>query len=78
MNVRVREKNTIKRITKMNEHSLKSHFCMFEISQGKHKNLDCHNFLGIFFINCKIYMLKSLTQTKNVFACLNESHLENE
>jgi hypothetical protein len=38
-------------------HSLKLHFCMSEKSHVKHNNLDCHNFLGIFFSNCKVYML---------------------
>ncbi len=58
MNFRVEGENTVKRITKVRAHSLKSHFCMVEISQGKHKSLNCHNFLGIFFISCKIYILK--------------------
>jgi hypothetical protein len=26
----------------VNGHSLKLHFCMFEKSQGKYNNLDCH------------------------------------
>jgi hypothetical protein len=43
----------------MNGHSLKLHFCMLEISQVKHNSLDCHNFLGNIFINCKVYMLKA-------------------
>jgi hypothetical protein len=51
-------KNTIKKITKVNGHSLKSHFCIFEIAQGKHKNLNCHNFLRIYIFNSKVYMLK--------------------
>jgi hypothetical protein len=29
---------------------------MFEKSHVKHNNLDCHNFVGIFSINCKVYM----------------------
>jgi hypothetical protein len=43
----------------MSGHSLKLHFCMFERSQGKHNSFDCHKFLGIFFINCKVYMVKA-------------------
>jgi hypothetical protein len=78
VNVRVEGENTVKRITKVSGHSLKSHFCMFEISQRKHKNLNCHNFLEIFFINCKVYMLKVRHKSKIFFACLNESNLENE
>jgi hypothetical protein len=42
----------------MIEHSLKLHFYMFEISQMKHNNLDCHNFFGLFSINCKVYNFK--------------------
>jgi hypothetical protein len=36
--------------TQMSEHSLKLNFCMFEESQGKHNNLECHKVFGIFFI----------------------------
>jgi hypothetical protein len=35
-------KITIKGTSQGSGHSLKLHFCMFEISQGKHNNLDCH------------------------------------
>jgi hypothetical protein len=35
-------KNTIKEATQVIGHSLKLHFCMFEKSQVKHNNLDCH------------------------------------
>ncbi len=35
-------KNTIKGATQMSGHSLKFCFCVFERSQGKHNNLDCH------------------------------------
>jgi hypothetical protein len=52
-------KNTIKEITQVNGHSLKLHIGMFEKSQRKHNNLDYHNFFGIFFINCKVYMFKA-------------------
>jgi len=53
-------KNTIKRATQVSKHSsLKLNFCIFERSQVKHNNLDCNNCFGIFFINCKVYMLKA-------------------
>jgi len=51
-------KNIIKGTIQVNGHSLKLHFCIFEKSQVKHNSLDCHYFFGIFFINCKFYMLK--------------------
>jgi hypothetical protein len=51
-------KNTIKGNTQMNGHFFKPHFCMFEKSQVKDNNLDCHNVLGIFSMNCKVYMFK--------------------
>jgi hypothetical protein len=35
-------KNIVKGATKMNGHSLKQHFCMFQIAQVKHNNLDCY------------------------------------
>jgi len=35
--------------TQVNQHSIKLQFCMFEISQGKHNSLDCHNVFGIIF-----------------------------
>ncbi len=42
-------KITIKGATQGNGHSLKPHFCMFEISQGKHNILHCHKcFWNIF------------------------------
>jgi hypothetical protein len=43
----------------MIERSLKLHFFMFERSQMKHNSLDCHNFFGLFSINCKVYILKA-------------------
>ncbi len=51
-------KNTFKGVTQVNEHFLKLHFCMFERSQVKHNNLDCHKFFALFSINYKFYMLK--------------------
>ncbi len=59
-----KDKMTIKGTTQVNEQSLKLHFFMFERSQGKHNSLNCHNFLGIFFINCKVYMLKVWHKSK--------------
>jgi hypothetical protein len=38
------DKNFVIRATQVSGHSLKPHFCMFEISQMKHNSLDCHNF----------------------------------
>jgi len=51
-------KTQSKEPTQVSGHSLKFHFCMFERSQKKHNSLDCHHFLGIFFVHCKFYMLK--------------------
>jgi hypothetical protein len=51
-------KNIIKGATQVSGHFLELHFCMFEKSQVKDNNLDCHNFFGIFFMNCKVYMFK--------------------
>jgi hypothetical protein len=51
-------KNTVKGATQVSGHSLKLRFYVFERSQAKHNNLDYHNVFGIFFNNCKIYMLK--------------------
>jgi len=42
-------KNTVKGATQVSGHSLKQHFCMFEIWQMKHNSLDYNIFLGIFF-----------------------------
>ncbi len=39
----------VKGTTQVCGHSLKLHFCMFEISQGKHNSLDCHNVFGNIF-----------------------------
>jgi hypothetical protein len=52
------DRNIVKKATQVCGHSLKLHIYMFERSQGKHNSLDCHNFFEIFFINCKVYMLK--------------------
>jgi len=38
-------KITIKGAIQVSGHSLKLHFYMFERSQAKNNNLDCHNFL---------------------------------
>jgi hypothetical protein len=38
----------VKGVTQINGHFLKLHFCMFEISQGKHNSWDFHNFWNIF------------------------------
>jgi hypothetical protein len=51
-------KNVVKGATKLSGHFLKLHFGMFEKSQVKHTNLNCHNFFEIFSINWKDYMLK--------------------
>jgi hypothetical protein len=45
-------------------HSLKLYFCLFEKSQGKHNNLECQKKIGIFSIDCKVYMLKALHKPK--------------
>jgi hypothetical protein len=41
--------NTVIGTTQMSGHSLTLHFCMFEKSQVKHNNLDCHNVFGNIF-----------------------------
>jgi hypothetical protein len=43
----------VKGTTKVNGHFLKLHFCMFERSQVKHKNLDCYSFLEYFSLIAK-------------------------
>jgi len=43
------DKIIVKGATQKSGHSLKLHFCMFERSQGKHNNLNCHNFFGNIF-----------------------------
>jgi hypothetical protein len=58
----------------MNGHSLKLHFDMFEISQGKHNSSDYHTIFGIFSINCKIYIFKAWHET-NFFSCSKQSTL---
>jgi hypothetical protein len=47
--------------------SLRLYFYKFEKSQLKHNILDCHNIFGIFFINCKVYMLKDCHKSKLFF-----------
>jgi hypothetical protein len=43
-------KNIVKGATQGSEHFLKLYFCMFEISQGKHNNLNCYkSFWNIFY-----------------------------
>jgi hypothetical protein len=61
-----RGKNIVKKITKVSGHSLKSHFCMFEILQGKNKNLDCHNFLKYFLLIAKFTCSKFDTNQRCV------------
>jgi hypothetical protein len=51
-------KSTVKGATQVIEHSLKLHFCMFQRSQMKYIVWIVIMFLGIFSVNCKIYMLK--------------------
>jgi len=46
----------VKRTIQVSEHSLNLHFCIFERSQRKHNNLDCHKVFGIFSINYNIYI----------------------
>jgi hypothetical protein len=46
----------------VNVHSLKLYFCMFEKSQVKYNNFDCHNLFWT--INRKFYMLKVLHKSK--------------
>ncbi len=51
-------KNIVKGTTQISGHSLKLHFYMFERSQSKHNNLNCHDFFWNIFHQCKIYMYK--------------------
>jgi hypothetical protein len=53
----------------MSGHSLKLHFCMFERSQGKHNNLDCHKCFWNIFHQLQSLHVQNLTQIKNGFAC---------
>ncbi len=57
--ITMKGKNIVKGTTQVSGHSLKLYFCMFKRSQVKHNSLNCHNFFGIFVINCKVYMLKA-------------------
>jgi hypothetical protein len=59
----------------MNGHSLKLHFCMFEISQEEHNSLDFQKNLEYFRLIAKLHF-QSLTQIKNVFTCSKHSNLE--
>ncbi len=58
------DKITIKGPIQVSGHSLKLHFYMFERSQMKHNNLDCHNVFGVFSINLKVYILKAWHKSK--------------
>jgi hypothetical protein len=51
-------KITIKGATPVSEHSLKLHFCMLENHKWSIIVWIVIIFLGIFFINCKVYILK--------------------
>ncbi len=57
-------KSTVKGATQVIEHSLKLHFCMFQRSQMKYIVWIVIMFLGIFSVNCKIYMLKVWHKSK--------------
>jgi hypothetical protein len=57
-------KNIVKGTTQVSGHSLNLYFCMFEKSQLKHNNLDCHKKFKIFSINGKVYMLKVWHKSK--------------
>ncbi len=57
-------KNIVKGATQVNGHSIKLHFWMFKRSQMKHNILDYQKKFGIFFINCKDYMLKAWYKSK--------------
>jgi hypothetical protein len=48
----------------VNEHFLKLYFYMFEKSQRKHNNLNCHNFLEYFSIIAKFTCSKLDTNQK--------------
>ncbi len=52
-------KNTVKGAPQVSGHFFKLHFCMFERSQRKHNNLDCHKKFGIISIYFEFYMFKS-------------------
>jgi hypothetical protein len=67
----------IKGTAQVSGHSLKLHFCMFEISQGKRNSLDCHNVFWNIFHQMQSLHAQSLIQIKNVFACSKHSNLKN-
>jgi len=56
-------KNVVKGATQVG-HSFKLHFCMFEISQGKHNSLNCHNELLECFQLIVKFTCQNLTQIK--------------
>jgi hypothetical protein len=57
-------KNTVKGAPQVSGHFFKLHFCMFERSQRKHNNLDCHKKFGIISIYFEFYMFKSWHKSK--------------
>ncbi len=60
----------------MNGH-LKLYLYMFERSQRKHNNLDCHkSFWNIFPLVTKFICSKIDTNQTNFFACSNHSNFE--
>jgi hypothetical protein len=62
-----RDKNIVKRATQVHRHSLKLHFCMFEISKGKHNSLNCHIFLEYFQLIAKFICSKLDTNKKKIY-----------
>jgi hypothetical protein len=68
----------IKRATQVNGHTLKSYFCMFEKSQRKHNNLDCHNVFWNILHYLQSLHVQNLTQIKFFFTYSKHSNLENE
>ncbi len=67
-------KTIIKQATQLRGHSLKLHFCIFEITLKKHTSLDCNKFFGIFSSNYKVYMFKVWHKSK-MFLCVQNTQI---
>jgi hypothetical protein len=60
-------KNIVKGTTQGNGHSLKLQFCMFEKSQVKQNNLNCHNFKKKYFPLIAKFTCSKLDTNKKCF-----------
>jgi hypothetical protein len=61
----------------MKGHSLKLYFCVFERSQMKHNNFDCHNFFYKYFALIVKFTCSKFDTNQKKIACSKYSNLEN-